>query len=254
MNTVRNTKLYYDFVQRGKKIQGGLIMACDRIIELEDDNDALRAELTTTKAMLAADTTSLRAEYAAAVIERDAARAELKAIEAKKDHYFNDREQLHKDNWSLRDNASQIIRVANETQARLEAELAAEQQAHDQIAKICFAAGVETGDGTSVDAVKRLAAELQQAQEREAEIMLTLASVERAAAAIQEALDATQAKTCVWTIYDEDDSSVCGSCDFSLMWDISDPEESEYKFCPGCGANIAEYKHKKPLDEEEVPE
>jgi hypothetical protein len=46
----------------------------------------------------------------------------------------------------------------------LRAELNDEQKAHQIIADICFSAGVDTGDGTSIDAVKRLRARLEAAE------------------------------------------------------------------------------------------
>lgn len=45
--------------------------------------------------------------------------------------------------------------------AQLRASLFAEQKAHDAIAKMCFAAGMEAGDGTSVSAVKEALTELE---------------------------------------------------------------------------------------------
>lgn len=60
-------------------------------------------------------------------------------------------------------------------------------------------------------------------------------------------------KHCVYTVDTEYGSTSCSACDMELVFEEGSAEDSGYKFCPGCGYAIAEFKVKQePEPEDEL--
>lgn len=58
-------------------------------------------------------------------------------------------------------------------------------------------------------------------------------------------------KHCVYTIDTEYGSTSCSACNMELVFEEGSAEDSDYKFCPGCGYAIVEFKVKQEPEQED---
>lgn len=79
---------------------------------------------------------------------------------------------------------------------------------------------------------------------------LRVEAEEKLAAVLSQLPQVPTEKHCIYTFDTEYGSTSCSACDMELVWEEGGPQESGYKFCPGCGYAIAEFKVKKEPEDE----